>query len=73
MRTVKFCPAAAAALIFALSGEDGLPAVREQVFFPTQALHFEDDEPSEALTVIKEDGRISISFKLVEFIREMME
>lgn len=64
--------AAVSAFIFAF-GSGNRFGLKENAFFPAQAVHFEEEETEIGeLTVIKGEGKIEISFRIAEIIREII-
>ena len=67
----RVCIAVVSALIFTF-GNRGKFCVRENAFFPTQALHIAEEETGDEITVVSGGGKIEISFKTVEFIEKLI-
>ena len=65
--------AAVSAFIFAF-GSGSRFSLKESAFFPAQAVHFEEEKTKIGeLTVINGEGEIEISFRIAEFILELMD
>ena len=65
--------AAVSAFIFAFGSGRNIRFM-ENAFFPAQAVHFEEEKTKIGeLTVINGEGEIEISFRIAEFILELMD
>ena len=64
--------AAVSAFIFAFGNGRFFSGI-QNAFFPAQAVHFEEEKTKIGeLTVINGEGEIEISFRIAEFILELM-
>lgn len=64
-----------AALVISMMGgtaAKGFPA-KQNIFFPSQALHTDFGTDDEALTVVRSSDRIEISFRIVEVLRNLFK